>query len=53
MGFVEVPYIDQSEVDTLGTTSFEATVTVRFSLIIFFIFFIRPSYISNQSYDGN
>ena len=29
MEFVEVPYIDQSEVDTLDATSFGATVTVR------------------------
>ncbi len=37
MEFVEVPYIDQSEVDTLDTTSFGATVTVRILLIIHFL----------------
>ena len=37
MEFVEVPYIDQSEVDTLDATSFKATVTVRILLIIHFL----------------
>ena len=37
MEFVEVPYIDQSEVDTLDATSFETTVTVRILLIIQFL----------------
>ena len=32
---VEVPYIDQSEVDTLDATSFESSVTVRFAYNIF------------------
>ena len=36
MEFVEVPYIDQSEVETLDATSFGSTVTVRILLIIHF-----------------
>ncbi len=37
MEFVEVPYIDQSEVDILDATNFGATVTVRILLIIHFL----------------
>ena len=37
MEFVEVPYIDQSEVDTLDATSLGATVTVRILLILHFL----------------
>jgi hypothetical protein len=37
MEFVYVPYIDQSEVDTLDVTSLGATATVRIFLIMHFL----------------